>query len=76
MVLYAVFVANHLTVQLIHQLVDCRVEIFVGTLRKDVISLHMDAALRSLPSLFLFLVFYREEHFDIDHLIKMSFDSI
>jgi hypothetical protein len=76
MVLYAVFVANHLTVQLIHQLVDCRVEIFVSTLRKDVISLHMDAALRSLPSLFFFLIFYREEHFDIDHLIKMSFDSI
>ena len=48
----------------------------MGTLRKDVISLHMDAAFRSLPSLFLFLILNRQQNFGIDHLVKMSHDPI
>jgi hypothetical protein len=76
MVLQPVFVTHNLTVQLIHQLIHRRVQILVGTLCEHVAPFHVDIALGTLPSFLFLLLLYGEQHLDIDHLVKMSHDSI
>jgi len=48
----------------------------MGTLREQVAALDMDIAFGALPFLLLLLLFNREEHLDIDELVKVSGDSI
>jgi hypothetical protein len=36
----------------------------------------MNIAFRSLAFFFLFLLFYREQNFDVHHLIEMSNDAV
>ena len=75
-VLYTVFMANHLPIQFIYQLVHRRVQIFVCAFGKHFIAFDMDTAFSALASLLFLLIFYREEHFDIDYLVKVPDDSI
>lgn len=76
MVLNTVFVPHDLSIELVDQFVHRSVQIFMRAFGKQVISLDMDAAFRTLPSLFLFLIFNCKEHFDIHDLVKMSHDPI
>jgi hypothetical protein len=56
MVVELVLVTHHLAVELVHQLVDGRVEVFVGVLHEDVLPLHMQGDFSLLPA-FLLLQF-------------------
>jgi hypothetical protein len=76
MILQAIFVAHDLPIEFIHQFIDRRIQIGVRTLGKDVAALDMDIALSSLPTLLFLLLFYGEQHLDIDYLIKMPNDPI
>jgi hypothetical protein len=75
-VLQAVFMADNLSIQLIDQLIHCGVQVRVRAFGEHVAAFDMDIAFRSLASLFFFLVFYCEQDFDINHLVKMSHDPI
>lgn len=71
-----VFVLDDLSVQLVDQLVDGRIQILVGTFSKQVIAFDMNVAFGPL-AFFLFLLFFNsEQDFDIDHLVKMSRDAV
>ena len=72
----AVFVLHHLAIQFVDQSVHSRIQIFVGTFRKQVIAFDMNVALCALALFFFFLLFNREQNFHIHHLIKMSRDSV
>ena len=69
-------VTNHLAVKFVHQFIDGGIQISVRTLGKHVGALDVDIALRSLPALFLLLLFHREQHLDINHLVEMPDDTI
>ena len=75
-VLNAVFVAHHLAIELVNQLIHCGVEVFVGAFGKHVIAFDMDIAFSALSSFFFFLFFHGEQNFDIYNLVKVSFYSI
>jgi hypothetical protein len=75
-ILQPIFVSHDLAIKFIHQLIHRSVEIRMGTLGKYVGALDVNIALRSLPSLLLFLIFHRQQHFDIHDLVKMPCDSI
>jgi hypothetical protein len=72
MVLQAVFVAHHLAVQLVHQFIDCGIQIGMGAFGKHVAALDVDIAFGALPSFFFLLLFNGQEHFDINHLVKVA----
>lgn len=72
----AVFVFDHLAVQFVDQLINGGIQIFVSAFCKQVIAFDMDIAFCPLAFFFLFLLFDSQQHFDIDHLIKMSRDAI
>jgi hypothetical protein len=76
MVLGTVFVTSDLTIELVDQLIDRGVEVFVGTLGKQIATLDPNIALSALALFFLFLFLDRQQHLDIDHLIKMPHDPI
>ena len=76
MVLQAVFVAHHLPVQFIDQLIDCCVQVLAARLSKQIVAFNMDIAFGSLPALFLFLLFDTQDHAHIDHLVEMTVDAI
>ena len=57
-VLQAVFVPNDLPVQLINQLVHCRVQVGMRALRKQVRPFDMDIAFSTLSFFFLLLFFH------------------
>ena len=48
MVLQLVLVSVHLAIQFVYQLVYCCIQVFMATLRKQVIAFDMDIAFRSL----------------------------
>jgi hypothetical protein len=75
-VLQTILVANHLAVELIDEFIDGGIQVFVGALGKHVTAFDMDIAFGTLPSLLFLLLLNREEYLDIDHLVKMSHDSI
>jgi len=72
MVLQAVLVAHHLAVELVDQFIDRGIEISVARLREHVIALDVDVALGPLPAFLFLLLFHREDHLHIDHLVEMS----
>lgn len=72
----AVFVPDHLSVQLVHQLVNGGIEVGVGAFGEHVRSLDVNSAFGALPEFFFFLFFNGEEYFDIDDLVKMSNDPV
>jgi hypothetical protein len=72
----AVFVLHHLAVQFVDQVVHGGIQILVGTFGKKIIAFDMNIAFRSLAFFFLFLLFYREQNFDVHHLIEMSNDAV
>src|SRR5450759_3880592 len=76
MTLYAILVAHHLTIKLVHQFIHGSVQVFMGTLGKHVNALDVNIALRSLSYIFFLLRFHGEQHFDIDNLVKMTCDPI
>src|SRR6218665_3699309 len=75
-VLQAILVAHYLAVELVDQFVDRRVQVGVGTFGKQVTAFDMDVAFRSLAFFFLLLFFYRQQHLDIDNLVKMPGDPV
>jgi hypothetical protein len=76
MVLQAVFVPNHLTIQLIHQLIHGCVHVFMCTLGEHIATFDVDIALCFLTALFLSLVLNAKQHLHINHLIEMSGDAV
>jgi hypothetical protein len=75
-VLQALFMSPHLSIQLIDQVVNGSVQIFIRTLGKQLIALDPNAAFGPLSSLFFLQVFYGQQHFDVHQLIKMPANSI
>ena len=76
MVSDSIFVLHHLAVQFVNQVIDGGIQVLVRAFCKLVVSFHVDIALSSLSFFFLFLFFNGEQHFDIDHLVKVPFDSV
>ena len=76
MVLQAVFVAHHLPVQFVDQLIDRRVQVLAARLRKQIAAFDMDIALGALSAFFFFLLFHGQQHTHINHLVKVSQDAI
>jgi hypothetical protein len=76
MILQAIFVTNNLTIKLVDQFIHRSIQISMSTFGKNIIAFDMDIAFRSLPTFLFPLIFYREKHFDINYLIKMSNDPI
>ncbi len=58
-VLDTVFVANHLTIQLVYQVIDRCIQIFVGAFSEHIAALDMDVAFSALTSLLFLLVLHR-----------------
>src|ERR1700748_519086 len=76
MILQAILVANHLAIELVHQLVDGGIEVFMRLLDEDVLPLHMESDFGFL-STFLFLeVFHGEQHVHIDDGVEVSRDPV
>jgi hypothetical protein len=75
-VLHTVFMAAHLAVQLVYQLVYSGIQIRMGTLGEHVIALHMDIALGALSSLLLLLLLNSQKNLDIHQLVKMPGYSV
>ena len=59
-VLQAIFVPNHLPIQLIDQLVHRRIQVSMRALGKQVRPFDMNIAFGALPFLFLLLFFHRQ----------------
>lgn len=72
----AVFVSNHLAIELVDQVIDCSVQVFVGAFGKHVTAFDVDIAFCALSTFFFFLFFYREQNFDIHQLVKVPRYSI
>ena len=72
----AVFVLHHLSVQFVDQVVNCGVQVFMGTFSKKIIAFDVNVAFSALAFFLLFLLFNGEQYFDIDHLVKMSSDAV
>ena len=75
-VLDALFVTSHLPIQLVYQIVDCGIQVFMGALRKHVVAFDMDIAFCALPALFFLLFFYGEQDFYVHDLVKVSHDAV
>jgi len=75
-VLDALFVTSHLPVELVYQIIDCGIEVFVGALGEHIVAFYMDIALGALPALFFLLLFYREQDFYVHNLIKVAHDAV
>ena len=76
MVSDSIFVFHHLAIQFIDQIIDGGIEVLMRAFCKQVVAFHVDIALSSLSFFFLFLFFNGEQHFDIDHLVKVPCDSV
>ena len=72
----AVFVADHLAIELVDQVIHCGIQIFVGAFGKHVGAFDMDVAFCALTAIFFFLFFDREQNFDIHTLVKVPRYSI
>jgi hypothetical protein len=55
-ILNTVFVANHLPIKFIDQLIYSGVQVFVGAFGKQIAAFDMNTALGALPSLFFLLI--------------------
>jgi len=75
-ILQATLMPNDLAVEFVDQFVHGRVQISMGALGKHVGALDVNIAFGALAQVFLSLLFYGEQHFDIDHLVKMSLDPV
>lgn len=75
-ILQTVLVAHNLPIQLVHQLVYCRIQIFMRAFSKHVVPFDVDIALGTLASFLFLLLLNSKEHLDIDDLVKMPHDSI
>ena len=71
MVLALGFITADLAIKLIDQFVDSSIQIGMGAFCKKIVALDVDVAFSALSSFFFFLLFYREQDFDIYHLVKM-----
>jgi hypothetical protein len=65
-----------LPVELVDQLIQGSVEIFVGTFREHVVTLDVNLAFGALSSFLFLLFFHCEQHPDIDDLVKVPGDPI
>jgi hypothetical protein len=75
-VLDAILVAHHLPVHLVHEFIDCSVQIGMGAFGEQVGPFDVDIAFGAL-ALFLFLLLFNgEQDLDIDHLVEMPGDPI
>jgi hypothetical protein len=74
-ILDALFVASHLPIKLVNQIVDCGIQVFMGALRKHIVAFDMDIAFGALPALFFLLLFYCEQYFYVHDLIKVARDA-
>jgi hypothetical protein len=70
------FVAAHLTVKLVGQLIDSGVQVGVGAFGKQVAALDMHIALGALTKFLFFHVVNGQEDFHINHLVKVPGDAI
>ncbi len=75
-VLQAFLVPADLAVQLVHQLVDGRVEVLVRLLDEDVAALDVERDLGALTPFLLPQLVHREEDVHIDDLVEMSCHAI
>ena len=75
-VLQPILVAHYLTIQFVDEFIDGCVKISVARLREHVIALDVNVALRPLAAFLFLLLFHREDHLDIDHLVEMSRDPV
>jgi hypothetical protein len=75
-VLHAILVSHHLPVELVDQFVDRSIKVLMRTFGKHVAAFDMDIAFGALPSFLLLLFFHRQQHLDIDYLVKVANDSI
>ena len=75
-VLQAVFVPYHLSVEFVHQLVDGGVHVFVRLLNKDVAAFDVQGDLCFLPSFFFFELFNPQLYRDVYDLIKVPGHTI
>lgn len=75
-ILNAVFVPDHLTVQFVYQFINRGIEVSVGAFGEHIGAFDVNAAFGSLPEFFFLLLFDGEEDFDIDDLVEMSNDTI
>jgi hypothetical protein len=71
-----VFVAAHLAVQLVSQLINGGIEIGVRAFSKQVATLDVHIALGSLAKFFFFHVVNGQKYFDVYHLVKVPRDAI
>jgi hypothetical protein len=76
MVLGFRLVAPDLAVQFVGQLIDCSIQVCVRTFSKQITALDMHIAFSALASFLFFHVVYRQQDFDIHHLVKVSGYSI
>mmetsp|Transcript_5514 Transcript_5514/g.13267 ORF Transcript_5514/g.13267 Transcript_5514/m.13267 type:complete len:267 (-) Transcript_5514:2115-2915(-) len=72
MVLHLVLVAADLTVQLVHQLINGGVEVFMGLLDKDVAPLHMQRHFGALSALLLLLLLHGQQDVDVNDLVEVA----
>jgi hypothetical protein len=75
-VLHTIFVASHLAIQLVDQLVHGSIQIRMGALGEHVIAFDVDVALGALSSLLFLLLLDCQKNFDIHQLVKMPGYSV
>ncbi|KAI1692181.1 hypothetical protein Ddc_23764 [Ditylenchus destructor] len=71
-VLHPILVAADLPIQLVHQLVDRGVEVFMRVLAEDFPSLHMQRHFRALASILLLLLLHGQQDVDVHDLVKVA----
>jgi hypothetical protein len=75
-VLGFVLVTNDLAVQFVSQFIDGGIEVSVRAFSEKVATFDVHIAFGSLSEFFLLHVVNRQEDFDVDHLVKVSGNSI
>jgi hypothetical protein len=69
-------VASHLPVELVGEFVNGRIKVGMGAFGEQIAALDMNTAFGPLAKLFLLHVVYRQQHTDVDHLVKMPRDAV
>jgi len=70
----AVFVLDHLAVELVDQIIYSRIQVGVRALGEQVVAFDVQIAFGLLTSLFFGLVLNAEQHLDVNHLVEMTGD--
>ena len=69
-------VPAHLTIKLVHQLINGGVHVLGSMFDEDVLALDVERDFGLLAALLLGHLFYRQQHVDVDHLVEVTGDTV